>query len=84
MYIIIFNIIISFLYLFLRTRKNIHVLQQNFYNENNRYIKWGKTNLGNVFKLDYFIFLIALVNLLFNLNWLLFINIFTFLLILNH
>ncbi len=80
MYIIIFNIIISFLYLFLRTRKNIHVLQQNFYNENNRYIKWGKTNLGNVFKLDYFIFLIALVNLLFNLNWLLFINIFYLLL----
>ena len=75
MYIIIINVMISFLYIFIRTRKNIHILQQNFYNENNRYIKWGKTNIENVYKLDYFIFLIALLNILINNKILIIFNI---------
>ena len=26
--------------LFFKTKRNLHMLQQNLYNENNRYIKW--------------------------------------------
>ena len=61
MYIILFNIVCSFLYLLLRFKKNLHILQQNFYNENNRYIKWGNKNILSVFKLDIFILLIYLL-----------------------
>jgi len=36
---IIYLVIIT-VYLIFRTKINLHMLQQNFYNENNRYIKW--------------------------------------------
>ena len=71
MLIILFDIIISFLYIVIRTRKNIHILQQNFYNENNRYIKWGRKNVFSVFRLDYLIFIIAIINLIIINNYLL-------------
>ena len=39
--ILIFNII--------KNKKSLHMLQQNLYNENNRYFKWLKKNLKSVF-----------------------------------
>ena len=39
--ILIFNVI--------KNKKSLHMLQQNLYNENNRYMKWIKRNLKTVF-----------------------------------
>lgn len=39
--ILIFNVI--------KNKKSLHMLQQNLYNENNRYIKWIMKNFSNVF-----------------------------------
>ena len=36
------------LYLFLRTKKALHMLQQNLYNDDNRYIKWMKNNFSKI------------------------------------
>jgi len=63
MYIVLLNILLSCLYIILRTRKNLHILQQNFYNENNRYIRWGNKNLKNVFKFDMFLLFISILNM---------------------
>ena len=80
MYIILFNIVCSFLYLLLRFKKNLHILQQNFYNENNRYIKWGNKNILSVFKLDIFILLVNFINIFIKSKALLGINILYFIL----
>ena len=40
MLIFIFVLLITFLYLLFKTKNNLHMFQQNFYNENNRYLKW--------------------------------------------
>lgn len=75
MFIIIINILFSLLYIIIRTKKNLHILQQNFYNENNRYIKWGNKNLLSVFKYDLVILVINFINLFINSELLFFINI---------
>jgi len=36
------------LYVFLRTKKALHMLQQNLYNDDNRYIKWMKNNFSKI------------------------------------
>lgn len=36
------------LYIFLRTKKALHMLQQNLYNDDNRYIKWMKNNFSKI------------------------------------
>ena len=52
--IIIFNII--------KNKKSLHMLQQNLYNENNRYLKWLKRNSKQVFiSLDLLSLLLILV-----------------------
>ena len=51
--ILIFNII--------KNKKSLHMLQQNLYNENNRYIKWIKKNLKSVFVTLDFISMIILI-----------------------
>ena len=61
MYIILINILITYFYLVLRFKKNLHILQQNFYNENNRYIKWGKKNILSVFKYDLIVLIIIII-----------------------
>ncbi len=71
---VLLNIVISFMYLLLRFKKNIHILQQNFYNENNRYIKWGNKNLFSVFKVDVILIIINLINLFFKIKYLLLVN----------
>lgn len=75
MYIIIFNILVSLIYIIIRTKKNLHILQQNFYNENNRYIKWGNKNIDKIFKLDSFILIVNIINLYIKNNILIYINI---------
>ena len=75
MYIIFFNILFSLLYIIIGSKKNLHILQQNFYNENNRYIKWGNKNLNNVFKLDIIILLVNILNIFIKNKYILVINI---------
>ena len=48
MFLFIINIIFIVIYLFLKTKKNLHMLQQNFYNENNRYLIWCGSNLKSL------------------------------------
>ena len=62
------------MYLYLISRKNLNVLQQNFYNENNRYIKWGNKNLKKVFGLDIIAMLINLINVFIRIKYILLFN----------
>ena len=46
---------IIFLYAMIKSRRSLHMLQQNLYNENNRYLKWVKKNKHEITKnLDIF------------------------------
>lgn len=75
MYIALLTILISIFYIIIRTKKNLHILQQNFYNENNRYIKWGNKNLNKVFKLDIILLSINIINLFIKSKLIILINI---------
>ena len=44
-----FALFIMFIDIFSKGRKSLHMLQQNLYNENNRYLKWIKNNLVRPF-----------------------------------
>ena len=66
----------SLFYLLLLTKKNIHMLQQNFYNENNRYLKWGIKKISNILDLNSLLLLLLnFINLFFQNNIILFLNI---------
>ena len=41
-------IMFSLPYIIIKTKKNNQILQQNFYNENNRYLKWCGSNLKDL------------------------------------
>ena len=46
---------IIFLYSMIKTRRSLHMLQQNLYNENNRYLKWVSKNKKEIYmNLDVF------------------------------
>lgn len=67
----------SFFYIILRVKCNLLILQQNFYNENNRYLKWGKVNYQKVFSFGcLFIFLCNFCNVFFQKDIFLIVNIF--------
>lgn len=71
----IYIVICSFFYLWFRIKKNIHMLQQNFYNENNRYLKWGIKKLFNMFNfVDIIAMLINLINLFLKNEYLILFN----------
>ena len=54
---------------FIKFKKYIYYFQQNLYNENNRYLKWCKQNLKNIFSIDALIvFIITILNIFSN-NW---------------
>ena len=58
------SLIIFFFYGILKTKKVLHILQQNWYNDGNRYLKWIKNNSKKVFNnfdILFFIFLLGLV-----------------------
>lgn len=62
-YIIVFSLIPSFIYYIIKNNKALHMLQQNWYNDGNRYITWCIKNMYKVFiEVDMFfvIFAIAL------------------------
>lgn len=52
---------------FIKNKKSLHMLQQNLYNLNNRYLKWIKKNLKTVFvSLDFISLVILLIAYLLN------------------
>ncbi len=48
-FLVAITIIISYLYLVVKSKKAIHMLQQNLYNMNHRYLKWIFKNLVSAF-----------------------------------
>lgn len=74
MYNILF-LLIPIFYIIIRSKKNLHILQQNFYNENNRYIKWGIKKLSESFKvLDIVLLIINGLNLIWKNSFFLWLN----------
>lgn len=53
-------------YIFLKSKKSLHMLQQNWYNDGNRYINWIFENKGKVFKTFDLLFIIFIVGLFIN------------------
>ena len=52
-----------FLLLFYKTKRNVHMMQQNLYNENNRYLKWVFKNYNQFLGLDLLLLLISLIGI---------------------
>ena len=62
-------------YIYIRTKKNLHIFQQNFYNENNRYLKWGIKKFNNMFRwMDILVLLINISNLFIKNRYLMYID----------
>lgn len=56
-----------FTYVILRSRKSMHMLQQNFYNNSNRYIKWILNNLEkSILTIDWLFIIFAIIGVLFD------------------
>lgn len=49
MFLYLVLLFVMLIYYFTKTRKALHMLQQNLYNENQRYLKWLKKNLKTAF-----------------------------------
>ena len=63
-------------YLFILTKHNLHVFQQNFYNENNRYLKWGIKNIKEVLNIyDILLLILNIINKFIKNKYLMLINI---------
>ena len=57
------SIITSFLYYIIKSNKTLNIIQQNWYNEGNRYLNWIYNNIYKVFlevDMFFFIFVIGL------------------------
>ena len=65
------------LLLYFKTKRSLHMLQQNLYNENNRYLKWVFKNYNQFLGLDLLLILISLIGIfvLFDLEKMIFIAI---------
>ncbi len=62
MYFAIIVFIISLLYVnYYKSKKSLHMLQQNLYNENNRYVKWILKNTKLFFEVDVIAVAISLI-----------------------
>jgi len=59
----IVSLFIVFIYIFLKSKKSFHMLQQNWYNEGNRYIKWIFSNKKKVFLNIDILFLIFIIGM---------------------
>ncbi len=75
------------IYLFLKIKKSLHMLQQNRYNRGNKYLKWLKQNISkNFLNIEIIIFILPLFNfldiyllaLIFNTTYFIFIFIYIF------
>lgn len=61
-------LITYFMYIILRSKKSFHMLQQNFYNNSNRYIKWIFNNKEkSILTIDWLFLLIYIISYL-NIN----------------
>ena len=49
MFYFIISLLPVFIYLVFKSKKAVHILQQNWYNDGNRYIKWVMNNFEKVF-----------------------------------
>ena len=59
----ILSLIIALFYLIFKSKRSMHMLQQNWYNDGNRYVNWVIQNLKKVFlKIDLFFVTILLLN----------------------
>ena len=57
-------IVIAYFYaIFYKTQRSMHMLQENLYNENNRYVKWVFKNLKEMIGFDILAVIIAIVGL---------------------
>ena len=54
------SLIPSFIYLLYKSKKAIHMLQQNWYNEDDRYINWIFNNKKKVFLIIDLLFVVFL------------------------
>lgn len=73
MYLLI--LVLTIPYIFILSKRNLHILQQNFYNENNRYLKWGIKNISKSFNLfDLILTIISIINLFIKNKYLILIN----------
>ncbi len=57
-------IILMILALFLKSKKSLHMLQQNLYNENNRYLKWIFKNILSFINIELIAVIISLIGIL--------------------
>ena len=59
-------LVVSILFgLSFKSKRYLHMLQQNLYNENNRYLKWLSRNLGELIDVDFFAIVLSIIGLLF-------------------
>lgn len=71
-----------YLYVFVKQRKLLLSLQQNFYNENNRYLKWGFQKIGRMVSIfDFILFFCNILAYVYQSEWLLLANLWYLLLI---
>ena len=61
-------ILVAVIAIIIKSKKSLHMLQQNLYNENNRYIKWVVNNSSNFFSLELLAVLIVAVANVFLIN----------------
>jgi UDP-N-acetylmuramoyl-tripeptide--D-alanyl-D-alanine ligase len=78
------SLISYYLYLILKSKRSIHMLQQNSYDNSNRYIKWIKNNISKSFFITDLIFILFIVfsYLDINISYLLFFLIYLILILL--
>ena len=59
-------ILVAILAIITKSKKSLHMLQQNLYNENNRYVKWVVNNSSNFFSVELLVvFMTSLANVFF-------------------
>ena len=58
-------LVLSFVLLnYYKTKRSLHMMQQNLYNENNRYIKWIIHNQKQFLNIEVIVIIIALVKII--------------------
>ncbi len=65
--IIIFLISLLFINIY-KTKRNLHMMQQNLYNENNRYVKWQLKNYKQFITIEVFTIVVSIVSIFIKFN----------------
>lgn len=62
-----FMLFMYFIYIIIKSKKNFHMLQQNFYNNSNRFLKWLKNNpFKTLFTFDWLFLVFIIISLFYN------------------